>query len=165
MAVLKNTVSAWIHLYPLKNQLPACDLPVTEIAMKVGLSDAGCFNRGVRWDSDHVVTFNDDLQAIPQEIVRNDALERGWSRKRAKHGAIGFGPKGAVNVQRRRAPTRRNAATGRSPVRHTRGTGPAAKRDHRRSVGGLFVKLHTLLKKSLLLNYYTLYKGLCNRLI
>jgi L-rhamnose isomerase len=32
-------------------------------------------SRGVRWDSDHVVTFNDDLQAITQEIVRNDALE------------------------------------------------------------------------------------------
>ena len=30
----------------------------------------------MRWDSDHVVTFNDDLQAIAQEIVRNDALER-----------------------------------------------------------------------------------------
>jgi L-rhamnose isomerase len=33
-------------------------------------------SRGVRWDSDHVVTFNDDLQAIAHEVVRNDALER-----------------------------------------------------------------------------------------
>ena len=33
-------------------------------------------SRGVRWDSDHVVTFTDDLQAITQEIVRNNALER-----------------------------------------------------------------------------------------
>jgi L-rhamnose isomerase len=33
-------------------------------------------SRGVRWDSDHVVTFNDDLQAIAQEIVRNEALGR-----------------------------------------------------------------------------------------
>ena len=33
-------------------------------------------SRGVRWDSDHVVTFNDDLQAIAHEIVRNQALER-----------------------------------------------------------------------------------------
>ena len=33
-------------------------------------------SRGVRWDSDHVVTFNDDLQLITQEIIRNDALER-----------------------------------------------------------------------------------------
>ena len=32
-------------------------------------------SRGVRWDSDHVVTFNDDLQSIAQEIVHNDALE------------------------------------------------------------------------------------------
>lgn len=33
-------------------------------------------SRGVRWDSDHVVTFNDDLQAICQEVVRADALPR-----------------------------------------------------------------------------------------
>src|SRR5512142_1147201 len=33
-------------------------------------------SRGVRWDSDHVVTFNDDLQAIAHEIVNSDALER-----------------------------------------------------------------------------------------
>jgi L-rhamnose isomerase len=33
-------------------------------------------SRGVRWDSDHVVAFNDDLQEIAREIVRNDALER-----------------------------------------------------------------------------------------
>ena len=33
-------------------------------------------SRGVRWDSDHVVTFNDDTQAIANEIVRNDGLER-----------------------------------------------------------------------------------------
>ena len=33
-------------------------------------------SRGVRWDSDHVVALNDDLQAIMQEIVRSDALER-----------------------------------------------------------------------------------------
>jgi L-rhamnose isomerase len=33
-------------------------------------------SRGVHWDSDHVVTFTDDLQAIAQEIVRNNALQR-----------------------------------------------------------------------------------------
>lgn len=33
-------------------------------------------SRGVRWDSDHVVTFNDDLQAICHELVRNDLLDR-----------------------------------------------------------------------------------------
>jgi L-rhamnose isomerase len=33
-------------------------------------------SRGVRWDSDHVVTYTDDLQAITQEVVRNNALSR-----------------------------------------------------------------------------------------
>jgi L-rhamnose isomerase len=33
-------------------------------------------SRGVRWDSDHVVTFNDDIQLIAQEIVRANALNR-----------------------------------------------------------------------------------------
>ncbi len=33
-------------------------------------------SRGVRWDSDHVVTFTDELQAIAQEIVRGDYLGR-----------------------------------------------------------------------------------------
>jgi L-rhamnose isomerase len=33
-------------------------------------------SRGVRWDSDHVVTLTDDLQAIAQEIVRGEFLER-----------------------------------------------------------------------------------------
>ncbi len=32
--------------------------------------------RSVRWDSDHVVIFNDELKEIAQEIVRNDALKR-----------------------------------------------------------------------------------------
>ena len=33
-------------------------------------------SRGVRWDSDHVVIYNDDLGMIAQEIVRNKALDR-----------------------------------------------------------------------------------------
>ncbi len=33
-------------------------------------------SRGVRWDSDHVVTQSDDLLSIMQEIVRSDALDR-----------------------------------------------------------------------------------------
>ena len=33
-------------------------------------------SRGVRWDSDHVVIFSDELQAIAQEIVRGDYLDR-----------------------------------------------------------------------------------------
>jgi L-rhamnose isomerase len=43
-----------------------CYLP--EIALHV--------SRGVRWDSDHVVTLTDDLQAIAQEIVWGGYLER-----------------------------------------------------------------------------------------
>jgi L-rhamnose isomerase len=33
-------------------------------------------SRGVRWDSDHVVILSDELQAIAQEIVRGDYLDR-----------------------------------------------------------------------------------------
>ncbi|MDD4923067.1 MAG: L-rhamnose isomerase, partial [Bacteroidales bacterium] len=33
-------------------------------------------SRGVRWDSDHVVILNDELQALAQEIVRADAFDR-----------------------------------------------------------------------------------------
>ncbi len=33
-------------------------------------------SRGVRWDSDHVVTLNDDLQAIAREIVVNGYIDR-----------------------------------------------------------------------------------------
>ena len=32
--------------------------------------------RAVRWDSDHVVIFDDETKEIAKEIVRNDALER-----------------------------------------------------------------------------------------
>ena len=33
-------------------------------------------SRGVRWDSDHVVTMTDELQAIMLEVVRGDFLDR-----------------------------------------------------------------------------------------
>ena len=33
-------------------------------------------SRGIRWDSDHVVIFNDDLRAVFQELVRGQALDR-----------------------------------------------------------------------------------------
>ncbi|MCA9217761.1 MAG: L-rhamnose isomerase [Planctomycetales bacterium] len=33
-------------------------------------------SRGVRWDSDHVVTMSDDLLAIAHELVRGDFLDR-----------------------------------------------------------------------------------------
>jgi L-rhamnose isomerase len=32
--------------------------------------------RGVRWDSDHIVTLNDEIQQIAQEIVRNNYQKR-----------------------------------------------------------------------------------------
>ena len=32
--------------------------------------------RPVRWDSDHVVTFNEDVVLIAQEIIRSNALDR-----------------------------------------------------------------------------------------
>lgn len=33
-------------------------------------------SRGVRWDSDHVVILSDELQALAQEVIRGDALNR-----------------------------------------------------------------------------------------
>ena len=33
-------------------------------------------SRGVRWDSDHVVTLNDELRSVTEEIVRADLLDR-----------------------------------------------------------------------------------------
>lgn len=33
-------------------------------------------SRGIRWDSDHVVTLGDELEAIAQELVRGDCLDR-----------------------------------------------------------------------------------------
>jgi L-rhamnose isomerase len=32
--------------------------------------------RGVRWDSDHVLLFEDEMKEIAKEIVRNKAQER-----------------------------------------------------------------------------------------
>ena len=33
-------------------------------------------SRGVRWDSDHVITLNDDLRSIAEEIIRGNYLHR-----------------------------------------------------------------------------------------
>ena len=33
-------------------------------------------SRGIRWDSDHVATLNDEVRSVAEEIVRSDALER-----------------------------------------------------------------------------------------
>lgn len=59
------------HFHPtetIADKLSAVLLYVPQILLHV--------SRGVRWDSDHVVTLSDDLQAIMQETVRSDALER-----------------------------------------------------------------------------------------
>jgi len=59
------------HFHPtetIADKLSAVLLYVDELLLHV--------SRGVRWDSDHVVILNDDLQAIMQEIVRGDFLSR-----------------------------------------------------------------------------------------
>lgn len=59
------------HFHPtegISDKISSALLYVDELLLHV--------SRGVRWDSDHVVTLTDDLQAIMQEIVRGDFLER-----------------------------------------------------------------------------------------
>jgi L-rhamnose isomerase len=59
------------HFHPtetIADKISAVLLYVPEILLHV--------SRGVRWDSDHVVTYTDDLQAIAQEIVRSGFLNR-----------------------------------------------------------------------------------------
>ncbi len=58
------------HFHPtevISDKLSAVLLWVDEILLHV--------SRGVRWDSDHVVTLTDELQAIAQELVRGDYLD------------------------------------------------------------------------------------------
>ena len=59
------------HFHPtetIADKISAVLLYVPELLLHV--------SRGVRWDSDHVVIFSDDLQAIMQELVRGDFLAR-----------------------------------------------------------------------------------------
>jgi L-rhamnose isomerase len=59
------------HFHPtegIADKISSTLLYVNELLLHV--------SRGVRWDSDHVVTFTDELQAIMQEIVRGDFLKR-----------------------------------------------------------------------------------------
>lgn len=59
------------HFHPtegIADKLTSVLLFVPEILLHV--------SRGVRWDSDHVVTLDDSLQAISQELVRNNLLNR-----------------------------------------------------------------------------------------
>jgi L-rhamnose isomerase len=59
------------HFHPtegIADKISSVLMYLPEIALHV--------SRGVRWDSDHVVTFSDELQAIAQELVRGDYLHR-----------------------------------------------------------------------------------------
>jgi L-rhamnose isomerase len=59
------------HFHPtevISDKLSSILMFVDEVLLHV--------SRGVRWDSDHVVTLTDELQAIAQEIVRGGFLER-----------------------------------------------------------------------------------------
>ncbi len=56
------------HYHPLEyvsDKIPALLAFYDKVALHV--------TRGVRWDSDHVVLFEDELKEIAKEIVRNDA--------------------------------------------------------------------------------------------
>lgn len=59
------------HFHPtevISDKISAVSLYVKNLLLHV--------TRPVRWDSDHVVTFDDETQAIMREIVRNDLTER-----------------------------------------------------------------------------------------
>jgi L-rhamnose isomerase len=59
------------HFHPtevISDKISAVLMYVDELLLHV--------SRGVRWDSDHVVTFTDELQAIMQELARGDFLGR-----------------------------------------------------------------------------------------
>lgn len=59
------------HFHPTEqvgDKISACLQFVDELLLHV--------TRPIRWDSDHVVTLNEDVQLIAQEIIRNDFLDR-----------------------------------------------------------------------------------------
>ena len=59
------------HYHPtelVSDKIPSMLLFNDKIALHV--------TRGVRWDSDHVVLFDDETKEIAKEIVRNDGLDR-----------------------------------------------------------------------------------------
>ena len=59
------------HYHPtevVSDKIPSMLLFHEKIALHI--------TRGVRWDSDHVVLFDDETKEIAKEIVRNDALDR-----------------------------------------------------------------------------------------
>jgi len=59
------------HYHPLEyvsDKIPSLLAFYDKVALHV--------TRGVRWDSDHVVLFEDELKEIAKEIVRNDATDK-----------------------------------------------------------------------------------------
>jgi len=59
------------HFHPtevISDKISSCLMWLDELLLHV--------SRGVRWDSDHVVTLTDELQAIGLELVRGDYLDR-----------------------------------------------------------------------------------------
>jgi L-rhamnose isomerase len=59
------------HFHPtevISDKLSSVLMYVSELLLHV--------SRGVRWDSDHVITLNDELQAIAAELIRGDYLDR-----------------------------------------------------------------------------------------
>lgn len=59
------------HFHPtedISDKISSVLLYVPELMLHV--------SRGVRWDSDHIVTYTDELQSIMQEIVRGNFLDR-----------------------------------------------------------------------------------------
>ncbi|MDN3700239.1 L-rhamnose isomerase [Vibrio artabrorum] len=59
------------HFHPtemISDKISTCSLFVDNMLLHV--------TRPVRWDSDHVVSFDDETQAIMREIVRNKLLDR-----------------------------------------------------------------------------------------
>ncbi len=59
------------HFHPtecISDKISSASMFVDEILLHV--------SRGVRWDSDHVVTWNDQMRAIAEELIRNNLIER-----------------------------------------------------------------------------------------
>ena len=59
------------HFHPtecISDKISSVSMFVDEILLHV--------SRGVRWDSDHVVTWNDQMRAIAEELIRNNLIER-----------------------------------------------------------------------------------------
>ena len=59
------------HYHPMEyvyDKIPALLLFNEKVALHI--------TRGVRWDSDHVVRYDDDTVEMMKEVVRNDALDR-----------------------------------------------------------------------------------------